>query len=331
MTITMTRRQALMGAGAIGATATLAGWPMAQTPINLRFSDVTSADAPRSLAMVDIFAPALAPDFSLEAHFGGTLFTQGSELVAVQRGNLDLALLPPSDFATQVPAFDILGAAYVVRDAAHLDRIFTSEVGESFRQMARDQLGVEILAPAYYGARHVNLRGRNPIRTPQDLNGVRLRMPGGESWQFLGQAIGANPMPVAYAETYTALQTGVIDGQDNPLPNNRLMSFHEVTDQIVLTRHNIGFGMLIIRKALFDELSPDQQARMRTAAEAAFAWSTAEYLRQEAELIDFFRDAGLDVYEPDIEAFQAYAQAQYLNSPLSQSWPEGMLEAINAL
>lgn len=331
MTTRMTRRQAMIGAGAVGAAATLAGWSAAQSPINLRFSDVTSADAPRSVALVDIFAPALAPDFSFESHFGGTLFTQGSELVAVQRGNLDMALLPPSDFATQIPAFDILGAAYVVRDAAHLGRIFASDVGETFRQMAREQLGVEILAPAYYGARHVNLRGRTPIRTPQDLNGVRLRMPGGESWQFLGQAIGANPMPVAYAETYTALQTGVIDGQDNPLPNNRLMSFHEVTDQIVLTRHNIGFGMLIVRKALFDDLSPEQQSRMRAAADAAFAWSTAEYLRQEEELVAFFRDAGLDVYEPDIAAFQAYAQEKYLNSPLSQTWPEGMLEAINAL
>lgn len=134
---------------------------------------------------------------------------------------------------------------------------------------SRDQLGVEILAPAYSGARHVNLRGRNPIRAPQDLNGLRLRMPGGESGQFLGQAIGATPMPLAYAETYAALQTGVIDGQDTPLPNNRLMSVHALTDQIVLMRHNIGFGMLIIRKALFDELSPDQQARMRAAAEAA--------------------------------------------------------------
>lgn len=328
MTGTMTRRSLLI---AVGLSAAMPHLASAQDPITLRFSDVTTADAPRSVALTTIFAPALEPDFRFEPFFGGTLFSQGSELVAVQRGNLDMALLPPSDFATQVPAFDILGAAYVVRDADHLARIFDSEVGETFRRMAREQLGVEILAPAYYGARHVNLRGRRPIRTPQDLNGVRLRMPGGESWQFLGRAIGANPMPVAYAETYTALQTGVIDGQDNPLPNNRLMSFHEVTDQIVLTRHNIGFGLLIVRAELFDSLSAEQQERMRKAARDAFAWSTAEYLRQEEELVEFFREAGLDVYEPDVEAFRAYAQEQYLNSPLSKSWPEGMLDAINAL
>jgi TRAP-type C4-dicarboxylate transport system substrate-binding protein len=109
------------------------------------------------------------------------------------------------------------------------------------------------------------------------------------------------------------------------------MNFHEVTDQIVLTRHNIGFGLLIVRSDLFNALTPEQQERMRTAARDAFAWSTAEYLSQEEELVDFFRAEGLDVYEPDVEAFRAYAQEQYLSSPLSQSWPAGMLDAINAL
>src|SRR3546814_7252818 len=142
------------------------------------------------------------------------------------------AMLPPSDFAKQAPEFDILGAAYVVRDAAHLQAIFDGDVGEEFRAIAREKLGVEILAPAYYGARHVNLKGDKKIVKPEDLNGVKMRMPGGESWQFLGKAIGANPIAMDYAEVYTGLQTGAIDAQDNPLPNDRLMKFYTVTEQI---------------------------------------------------------------------------------------------------
>jgi TRAP-type C4-dicarboxylate transport system substrate-binding protein len=326
----MSRRTFLAAASAAALSAGEAGAQSAGK-INLRFSDVTTADAPRSLALVQIFAKEMGEEFNFQPYFNGTLFKQGAELVAVQRGNLEMALLPPSDFANQIPAFDILGAAYVVRDAAHLDRIFRSDVGEAFRKMAREQLGVVILAPAYYGARHVNLKGNKKIMTPKDLAGVKLRMPGGESWQFLGRSIGANPVPIAYAETYTALQTGVIDGQDNPLPNNKLMKFHEVTNQIVLTGHNVGFGLLLVRAQTFDALTPEQQQRMRAAAEKAFAWSTAEYVKQEAELLDFFKTAGLDVYAPDVEAFRAYAQRQYLQSPLSKSWPTGMLDRINAL
>ena len=86
--------------------------------------------------------------------------------------------------------------------------------------MAEDQLGIHILGPTYFGIRQVGLKGDKQITTPADLAGVKLRMPGGDAWQFLGTALGANPTPgSAYAEVYTGLQTGAIDGQDNPLPN----------------------------------------------------------------------------------------------------------------
>ena len=315
------------------SAALCAGTATAQTAakINLRFSDSTTAEAPRSVALVQIFAKGIGDAFNFQPYFNSTLYKQGTELVALQRGNLEMANLPPSDFANQLPAFDILGAAYVVRDAAHLDRIFKSEVGETFRSLARDKLGVVILAPAYYGVRHVNLKGSRKIRTPEDLAGVKLRMPGGESWQFLGRSIGANPVAMAYAETYTGLQTGAIDAQDNPLPNNKMMKFHEVTNQIVLTGHNVGFGLLVIRAPVFDALTPDQQKRMMNAASEAFAWSTAQYLSQEQELVAYFKTAGLDIYTPDVQAFRTYAQKQYLQSPLSKSWLPGMLDKINAL
>ena len=329
MTERFTRRAAMIGTAALAISLSI-GAASAEA-IKLRFADSTTADAPRSKALVEIFAREIGDDFAFEPYFGSTLYKQGTEIVAVQRGNLELALMPPSDFAKQVPAFSILTAAYLVRDAAHMSAIFASDVGDEFRKMARDEMGVVILTPAYYGTRHVNLRGDRKIDVPEDLAGIKLRMPGGESWQFLGESIGANPTAMDYAEVYTGLQTGAIDAQDNPLPNNRLMKFHEVTDQIVLTGHNVGFGILLMGAKLFDGLTPEQQQRIRDAADKAFAWSNAEYLREEAELIDYFRGEGLDVYTPDVEAFRAYSNRKYLGSSLSKDWPEGMLERINAL
>ena len=314
---------AMLLAGAASASA--------QSKIELIFPDVNSPDVPRSVAMTEIFATEIGEAFDFKPYFNGTLFKQGTELTAIQRGNAHMALLPPSDFAKQAPEFDILGAAYVIRDEAHLKAVFDSEVGDQFRQIAREKLGVEILAPAYYGTRHLNLRGDKQINTPADMAGIKLRMPGGESWQFLGSAIGANPIPIAYSELYTSLQTGVVDAQDNPLPNNKAMKFHEVTDQIVLTGHNVGFGILIVSSKVFDALSPEQQERMRMAARKAFDSSNAEYLKQEAELVAFFEGEGLKVYTPDVKAFQDFAQKKYQESPLSASWPEGALDKINAL
>ncbi len=331
MNSTWNRRTFLSGSGALLAAAATDGALAAGEKINLRFSDSTTADAPRSQALVQIFAKKIGDEFNFQPYFNSALYKQGTELVAVQRGNLEMANMPPSDFANQVPAFDILGAAYVVRDAAHLDRIFKSEVGDTFRKLAREKLDVVILAPAYYGVRHVNLKGRKKINTPQDLSGVKLRMPGGESWQFLGRSIGASPVTVAYSETYVALQTGVVDAQDNPLPNDKIMKFYEVTNQIVLTGHNVGFGLLVMGVKAFDALTADQQRRIVSAAQESFAWSTAEYIKQEQELLAFFKSAGLDVYTPDLKAFRTYAHQQYLQSPLSKSWPPGMLDKINAL
>jgi TRAP-type C4-dicarboxylate transport system substrate-binding protein len=331
MTSMCTRRTFLSGSGALLAAAAAPGAHAAGEKINLRFSDSTTADAPRSLALVQIFAKKIGDEFNFQPYFNSTLYKQGTELVAVQRGNLEMANMPPSDFANQVPAFDILGAAYVVRDAAHLERIFKSEVGDTFRKLAREKLDVVILAPAYYGVRHLNLRGKKKINTPQDLAGVKLRMPAGESWQFLGRSIGASPVTVAYSETYVALQTGVVDAQENPLPNDKIMKFYEVTNQIVLTGHNVGFGLLVMGAKVFDSLTAEQQQRVMTAAQESFAWSSAEYIKQEQELVAFFKSAGLDVYTPDLKAFRTYAQQQYLQSPLSKGWPPGMLEKINAL
>ena len=329
MHMKLTRR--LMLAGAVAMTTVMVVGAAAADPIKLRFADSTTADAPRSVALVDIFAKELGDEFAFEPYFGSTLYKQGTEIVAVQRGNLEMALMPPSDFAKQSPAFSILTAAYLVRDPKHLDAIFASPVGDEFKKMARDEMGVVVLAPAYYGTRHVNLKGDRKIEKPEDMAGVKLRMPGGEAWQFLGESIGANPVAMDYAEVYTGLQTGAIDAQDNPLPNNRLMKFHEVTDQIVLTGHNVGFGLLLVNADLFDKLSPEQQARMQAAADKAFAWSNAEYVKQEAELIEYFKGEGLDVYEPDVAAFRDYSNKKYLESPLSADWPEGMLDKINAL
>jgi TRAP-type C4-dicarboxylate transport system substrate-binding protein len=129
--------------------------------------------------------------------------------------------------------------------------------------------------------------------TPADMAGIKLRMPGGDAWQFLGQALGANPTPMAYAEVYTGLQTGAIDGQDNPLPNVQNMKFYEVMSQIVLTSHLVGYDLLTISRTAWDAMTPEQQEKVQAAATAAIDWSQAEHLKREAELVATFEADGL--------------------------------------
>jgi len=209
--------------------------------------------------------------------------------------------------------------------------VFEGDIGKEMYQLAEDELGVKLLTVVYFGTRQLNLRGDKKINTPDDLDGVNLRMPGTDAWQFLGEALGANPTPMAFTEVYTGLQTGAIDGQDNPLPTDKDKKFYEVTDQIVLTGHLADMNFYAFSKEAWDGLTPEQQAAVEQGAKDAAAWTTEQIVANEAELVEFFKGEGLDVYEPDVDAFRERVQAMYLESDFSKDWPEGMLDRINAV
>jgi TRAP-type C4-dicarboxylate transport system substrate-binding protein len=197
---------------------------LAQDKPKMRFSCAFTEQDLRAEAY-KAFAASMKNDLDFQPYWSNTLFKQGTELVALQRGNLEMANLAPQDISKQVPAWSLMTSAYLFRDVAHLKKTFKSDVGRDFIKLARDQLQIEVITPVYFGSRHVNLKPDKQIRTPADLAGIKLRMPPGEFWQFLGESIGVNPTPVAFAEVYTALQTGAIDGQDNPLVLSKLMKF----------------------------------------------------------------------------------------------------------
>ncbi len=322
------RRFALKSGAALAAAQVLPA--SAQSATNIRFAAVFS-DRDIRANMMQMFAKDIEPDFKLEPFYNGTLFKQGTELVALQRNNLDMGNIAPQDISNQVPAWSLLTSAYLFRDATHLTTFFAGDLGAQMKKLVEDQLRVKILGPTFFGTRQVGLKPKKKITTPADLAGVKLRMPGGESWQFLGSAIGANPVPMAYPEVYTGLQTGAIDGQDNPLPNVQNMKFHEVMSQIVLTSHLVGFDLLTMNLKRWSDMSPAQKQKVQAAADKAIEWSTKEHLKREAELAQFFREQGLEVYAPDVKAFREHAQKAYLSSDISKSWPPGMLEKINAL
>ena len=317
-------------AGAAMLLATSLTSATAQDQVRLRFSAVFSEQDIRA-EMMNRFAEELGDGFDFQGYYGATLFRQGTELVALQRGNLEMGNIAPQDISEQLPAWSILTSAYLFRDVDHLHTFFDSEPGLEMKQMAEERLGVKVLGPTYFGSRHVGLRTDRRVETPADLAGIRLRMPGGDAWQFLGQSLGANPTPMAYAEVYTGLQTGAIDGQDNPLPNVENMKFYEVMSQVALTSHLVAFDILAVSTAVWDGMSPQQQEAFQAAADEAMAGSAAEHQNQEAELAAFFEEQGLEIYTPDIDAFRAHAQQKYLDSSLSDDWPEGMLERINDL
>jgi tripartite ATP-independent transporter DctP family solute receptor len=328
MDFRLNRRATLKAGAALAAASALPVWAQAKPVI--RFAAVFS-DKDIRAGMIQMFAKDVEGDFKVEPFYNSTLFKQGTELVALQRDNLEMGNIAPQDISKQVPAWSILTSAYLFRDANHLNAFFAGDLGAQMKKMVEDQLKVKILGPTFFGTRQVGLKSKKKISTPADMAGIKLRMPPGDAWQLLGRSIGANPTPMAYAEVYTGLQTGAIDGQDNPLPNVQNMKFYEVMSQIVLTSHLVGYDLLTVNLKIWNSMSPAKQKAFQAAADKAIAWSTAEHLKREAELVDSFKKMGLEVYTPNVNAFRENAQKIYLSSDEAKEWPKGLLEKINAL
>jgi TRAP-type transport system periplasmic protein len=269
-------------------------------------------------------------EFDVQINLNASLFKQGAEPAAMARGNLELSTISAQDIAKLVPEFSIFTAGYIVRDPAQQQKIFNGPIGAEMFKLVADKMDVTPLATCYYGTRQVNLRELRTVKTPADLKGVKLRMPGSKEWLFLGEALGATPTPLAFGEVYLGLKSGTIDGQDNPLPTLKAAKFYEVTKQIVMTSHLVDGLFIAIASKTLKALSPANQHKVLAAAQAASSYNNESRSREEAQLVEFFKKEGLQVSTPDLDAFHKTVQAAYQNSDYAKIWPKGLLERINA-
>ena len=270
-------------------------------------------------------------EFDVQINLNAALFKQGTEPVAMARGNLEFASISAFDIAKLVPEFSIFTAGYIIRDPEHQQKVFNGPIGEEMFKLVAEKMDVTLLATAYLGTRELNLREVRNVRTPADLKGVKLRMPGSKEWLFLGEALGATATPLAFGEVYLGLKTGTIDAQDNPLPTVRAAKFYEVTKQLVLTHHLVDSLFIAVSNKTWIASSPVHKAKLKAAAQAAAAYNNENRRREEAQIVEFFKQQGMQVSTPDVDAFRKAVQSAYAASDMAKAWPKGLLERINAV
>ena len=325
-------RRALLAGVAFLATTMLAGTAFADAKA-LRISTPGAESEIQSKALVvfkDELEKALPGAFDVQIHYNGTLFAQGTEIEAMQRGNLEVGMISPQDIAALIPEYSIFTNGYLMRDAGHLDAVYDGEVGAEYKTKVGADLGLEIVRSQYLGSRQLVLVKPRDVKTPADLAGLKLRMPGSETWQFLGNALGGNATPLAFEEIYLALQTGTIDGFENPLADVIGNKFYEVTKQVVLTDHMVSNTFFTVAKPFWDGLSEDEKTAVETAEAAAKAYNDAEVLKAEADAVKFLQDNGMTVVTPDVASFRDQVQKKFLDSDFAKTWPAGLLDRINA-
>jgi tripartite ATP-independent transporter DctP family solute receptor len=304
--------------------------PTLAADITLRFS---SAAPPSDFLAksVESFKAKLAAanvGVKAESYPASSLFKQGTEVPALQRGNLEMSTMTTFEVAQQIPELGLFNRAYLFRDYAQMRHVFDGPIGAEYRHAVADKMGIEIIATAYLGTRQVNLRQKREVKTPADLAGIQMRMPAGPEWLLLGRTLGVSPVPLGMPEVYLGLKTGTIDGQENPLSILNAAKLYEVTQQVVLTAHMIQPVFFSMAKPVWDKLSAEQKKVVGDAAVAAAKENDDARLNDETEIAAALKTKGLAVDTIDLAPFRALADKTYANAEVTKTWDAALLKRV---
>lgn len=325
-------RTRLAGAALAAALLTALTVP-GQAQTTLRFS--TAAPPPDFLSKsLERFKEELeksAPgQFTITLHPGSSLFRQGTEVPAIQRGNLEMSTMTTFEVAQQIPEWGFFNRAFLFRDWDHVMKVMNSPIGARYKKDVADKMDIVILAPTYLGTRQVNLRTKRDVKSPADLAGLKLRMPGGPEWLLLGQSLGVTGTPMAMPEVYLAMKTGSIDGQENPLTIMSAAKFYEVSEQVVLTAHLVQPVFYALRKQVWDGLSDDLKKKMQAAADVATVQNSEARLNDEKQVTERLKGLGLTVSAIDLKPFYDNADKVYAASDLAKAWNQDLMKQTAA-
>jgi len=262
---------------------------------------------------------------TVEVYPASSLFRQGTEVPALQRGNLEMSTMTTFEIAQQIPSYGFLNRAFLFSSYDQMMGVMNGDVGEALKAAVSKDMDIEILSTAYLGTRQLNLRDDRKVAKPEDLAGVKMRMPSSPEWLLLGESLGVTPTPMAMPEVYVALQTGAIDGQENPLTITAAAKFYEVTKQVVLTAHLVQPVFFSIGKKYWSELTPQQQAAVTAAAKVAADQNNSGRSSDEDRVAKDMEAKGLKVNKIDLAPFKAKADAVYGASDLAKSWNKDLM------
>lgn len=298
----------------------------------IRFNTVAGPQQPEVKGL-EVFAQELdklsAGTMKVAIFHSGQLGNQQTQTTGVMRGTIDMTFTDPNTLAQFDETLGLFGAAYLFRDLDHLYKVMEGPIGKEYFDATAKKLRLRPLDVWYLGTRQLNLTSK-AAKTPADMASVKLRMPNSPQWIAMGRALGANPTPMGFGEIYLALKTGVIDGQDNPLPTNKAQKFYEVTKYIVLTDHQLGMLWPSISESLWQRMNPQQRGWLMDALKRARTSQNAIVVDGEARLlVEFEKVYKLTIVRPDIDAFRNNARKVY--AEYEGVWGAGAYDKIQAV
>lgn len=242
--------------------------------------------------------------FIIEGYYSGVLMGAAAMKNAVSRGTVDMCHQPTSIIAEWCDYLYPISVPYVFKDYNHYRTFADSNLyAELVERVAKD-VNIRMLRPEYLGFRNLNLRGTKNIQAPDDMKGIKLRVSNNESTLYMAkEVLGANPIGMDFNEVYQALQTGAIDGHENPLDTIKSSSLYEVTDSIILTEHVCEVSCHWINEDSWRNLNPKYQQLIIETMYEVVDIIDEKALATEKDTLQFFKSKGMTIIEPNKEAF----------------------------
>lgn len=261
--------------------------------------------------------------------FGSSQLGKDEELLQkLKLGQVTFAL-PSSVMSSVTPEFGVFEMPYIIKDRDHMRKVRDEVVMQTLQDAVKKK-GYRVLGVWENGFRHITNNTR-AVNKPEDLKGIKLRTPKGEWRVKMFQAYGANPTPMAFSEVFTALKTGVIDGQENPFAQIYSAKFQEVQKYLSLTGHVYTPAYVLVSEDQFSKIPEDNQKILSECAQESSEWVYAKAAELEDELLGKIKEAGVEVNEADKQAFIDASKAIYDEfSGTVEGGPE-LVKAVQAL
>lgn len=276
--------------------------------------------------LAEIVAAKSDGKMKIRVFAGGQLGGDAQTVSALQGGTMEMTILNSGILAAQVKDFEVFDFPFMFANSTEADTVLDGPFGKGMHDKLADK-GIVGLGYWELGFRNLT-NNRRSIQKVDDIAGLKLRViPNPINLEWV-KALGANPVPLAFPEVYTALETKAIDGQENPVTVIHANKFNEVQKYLTLTRHQYNPQSIIVSKKVWDRFSADEQKILSEAAAEAIQYQRQVTREHEAQALDALKKAGMEVTElPEAEV----AKLREKMVPVIDKHAAATAEALNAL
>jgi len=293
------------------AVAAFGPWGLASAQTKLKWAHVYETSEPfhkYSVWAAEEIKKRTSGRYDIQVFPASSLGKESDINQGLTLGTIDIILSGASFAGNTYRPLAIGYFPFIFRDAEHQLKFAKSDVFKELAKGYDDKSGNHITALNYYGARHVTSSAARPINKPEDMKGLKIRVPDAPAYLAFPKSLGANATPIAFAEVYLALQNGTVEAQENPLTTIEAKKFYEVQKNIALTGHIVDHLNTVISGTLWGQLTDADKAVFTEVTQEAAARTAKIIVERETKLIQGFKDRGINVTEVDKADFEKNVQ-----------------------